>query len=57
MMTEQDVLIGGMKINAVIQPDCWRHPLIVQLNNAPRNPAAIETEGNHINTGRRDDQP
>jgi len=31
--------------------------LIVQLNNAPRNPTAIETRGQHINTSRRDDEP
>ncbi len=56
-MAEQHVFIGGMKIDAVIQPHRRRHTLIVQLNHTPRNPAAIETKREHINTSRRHDQP
>ncbi len=57
VMTEQHVFIGGMKIDAVVQPHRRRDPLIVQLNHALRNPAAIETKGQHIDAGRRHDQP
>ena len=46
-----------MKIDAVVQPHRRRHTLIVQLNHAPRNPAAIEAKGQHIDAGRRHDQP
>src|SRR6185503_5355998 len=57
VMAEQHVLIGGMKIDAVVQPHSRRHTLVVKLHNPPRNPTAIKTIREHINTSRRDDQP
>jgi Spy/CpxP family protein refolding chaperone len=46
-----------MKIDAVIQPYRRSHTLIVQLGHTPRNPPTIEAKGQHIDAGRRDNQP
>ena len=56
-MAEQHVLVGGMKIDAVVQPHSRRHALIFQLNNPPRNPTALDSKRKHIKTSRRDNEP
>ncbi len=57
VMAEQHVFIGGMKIDSVIQPHRRRDTLIVQFNHALRNPAAVEAKGEHIDAGRRHNEP
>lgn len=56
-MTEEHNLVGGVKIHAVIQPHRRRYMLIIQPDNLPGQPPAIEPVGQHIDTGRRDDKP
>ena len=57
VMTEQHIFIGGMKIDAVVQPHRRRDALIVQLHHAPRNPATIKAKGEQIDAGGRHNQP
>ena len=57
VMAEQDDLIRGMEIDAVIQPHRRGHALIIQLNNSSREPASIKAIGQYINTSRRHNQP
>ena len=57
VMAKEHDLIGGVKIDTIVQPHRRRHMLIVQSNDVSGQPSAIESIGQHIDTGRRDDQP
>ncbi len=56
-MAEQDDSVGGVEIDAVIQTHGRGQAGIVQLHHVPSQPTTVEAIGQHIDTGRRHDQP
>ena len=54
-MAEEHDLIRGMEIDTIVEPHRRRDVLIVQSDNLPSQPTAIEPIGQHIDAGRRHD--
>ncbi|OGW69797.1 MAG: hypothetical protein A3A88_00695 [Nitrospirae bacterium RIFCSPLOWO2_01_FULL_62_17] len=57
MMPEQHILVGGVKIGAVIEAAGRRHLLIVQSDDRARQKPAVKPERQHVETDGGHHQP